>query len=98
MKVGDGTEAGTAIGPLIDMKAIEKVEHHIADAVKKGAKIVVGGKRHALGGSFFQPTVLANRTTDMVVTREDTFGPVAPPFRFKTDAEAITMANDTEFG
>src|SRR5713101_8115952 len=98
MKVGDGTEAGTAIGPLIDMKALEKVEHHIADAVKKGAKIVVGGKRHALGGSFFQPTVLANVTTDMVVTREETFGPVAPLFRFKTDAEAIKMANDTEFG
>ncbi len=98
MKVGNGTEQGTVIGPLIDMKAIEKVEHHIADAVKKGARIVVGGKRHALGGSFFQPTVLADVTTDMVVTREETFGPVAPLFRFKTDAEAIKMANDTEFG
>jgi succinate-semialdehyde dehydrogenase / glutarate-semialdehyde dehydrogenase len=98
MKVGNGTEAGTTIGPLIDMKAIEKVEQHIADAVKKGAKIVVGGKRHALGGSFFQPTVLSDVTTDMVVTREETFGPVAPLFRFKTDAEAIKMANDTEFG
>jgi succinate-semialdehyde dehydrogenase/glutarate-semialdehyde dehydrogenase len=98
MKVGNGTEAGTVIGPLIDMKAIEKVEQHIADAVKKGAKIVVGGKRHALGGSFFQPTVLADVTTDMVVTREETFGPVAPLFRFKSDAEAIRMANDTEFG
>jgi succinate-semialdehyde dehydrogenase/glutarate-semialdehyde dehydrogenase len=98
MKVGNGTEAGTTIGPLIDMKAIDKVEQHIADAVKKGAKIVVGGKRHALGGSFFQPTVLADVTTDMVVTREETFGPVAPLFRFKTDADAIRMANDTEFG
>jgi succinate-semialdehyde dehydrogenase / glutarate-semialdehyde dehydrogenase len=98
MKVGNGTDAGTTIGPLIDMKAIDKVEHHIADAVKKGARIVVGGKRHALGGSFFQPTVLADVTTDMVVTREETFGPVAPLFRFKTEADAIRMANDTEFG
>jgi succinate-semialdehyde dehydrogenase/glutarate-semialdehyde dehydrogenase len=98
MKVGSGIEQGVVIGPLIDMKAVEKVEHHIADAVKKGAKVVVGGKRHALGGSFFQPTVLANVTTDMAVTREETFGPVAPLFRFKTEAEAIRMANDTEFG
>ena len=98
MKVGDGAAPGTTIGPLIDMKAVEKVEQHIADALKKGAKIVVGGKRHAMGGSFFQPTVLADVTTDMMVTREETFGPVAPLFRFKTDAEAITMANDTEFG
>jgi succinate-semialdehyde dehydrogenase/glutarate-semialdehyde dehydrogenase len=98
MKVGNGIEQGVVIGPLIDMKAVEKVEHHIADAVKKGAKVVVGGKRHALGGCFFEPTVLANVTTDMVVTREETFGPVAPLFRFKTEAEAIRMANDTEFG
>ncbi len=98
LKVGDGVAQGTTIGPLIDMKAIEKVEQHISDAVKKGAKVVVGGKRHALGGSFFEPTVLANVTTDMVVTREETFGPVAPLFRFKTEAEAIKMANDTEFG
>jgi succinate-semialdehyde dehydrogenase/glutarate-semialdehyde dehydrogenase len=98
MTVGDGTQPGTVIGPLIDMKAVEKVEHHIADAVKKGAKIVVGGKRHKLGGSFFEPTVLVDVTTDMVVTREETFGPVAPLFRFKTEAEAIRMANDTEFG
>jgi succinate-semialdehyde dehydrogenase/glutarate-semialdehyde dehydrogenase len=98
MKVGNGTEAGTTIGPLIDMKAIEKVEQHVTDAVKKGAKIIVGGKRHALGGSFYQPTVLADVTTDMIVTREETFGPVAPLFRFKTDDEAIRMANDTEFG
>jgi succinate-semialdehyde dehydrogenase / glutarate-semialdehyde dehydrogenase len=98
MKVGNGAEAGTVIGPLIDMKAIEKVEQHVADALKKGARVVVGGKRHALGGSFYQPTVLADVTTDMMVTREETFGPVAPLFRFKTDAEAIKMANDTEFG
>ena len=86
------------IGPLIDMKAVEKVETHIADALKKGAKVVTGGKRSALGGSFFEPTVLADVTTDMVITREETFGPVAPLYRFKTDAEAIHMANDTEFG
>jgi succinate-semialdehyde dehydrogenase / glutarate-semialdehyde dehydrogenase len=98
MKVGNGAEAGIVIGPLIDMKAIEKVEQHVADALKKGARVVVGGKRHALGGSFYQPTVLADVTTDMMVTREETFGPVAPLFRFKTDAEAIKMANDTEFG
>ena len=86
------------IGPLIDMKAVEKVEEHIADAVQKGAKVVVGGKRHALGGSFFEPTVLTDVTTDMVITHEETFGPVAPLFRFKTEEEAIKMANDTEFG
>src|ERR1700726_312276 len=98
MKVGDGTAAGTVIGPLIDMKAVEKVEDHIGDAVKKGAKVVVGGHRHALGGSFFEPTVLTDVTTDMMITREETFGPVAPLYRFKTDAEAVKMANDTEFG
>jgi succinate-semialdehyde dehydrogenase/glutarate-semialdehyde dehydrogenase len=98
MKVGNGVEQGTVIGPLIDMKAVEKVEQHISDALKKGAKVVIGGKRHALGGSFFEPTVLANVTTDMVVTREETFGPVAPLFRFKSEDEAIRMANDTEFG
>jgi succinate-semialdehyde dehydrogenase/glutarate-semialdehyde dehydrogenase len=98
MKVGPGVDQGIVIGPLIDMKAIEKVEQHVADAVKKGAKVVVGGKRHSLGGSFYEPTVLANVTTDMMVTREETFGPVAPLFRFKTEEEAIRMANDTEFG
>jgi succinate-semialdehyde dehydrogenase/glutarate-semialdehyde dehydrogenase len=98
MKIGNGAEEGTAIGPLIDMKAVDKVEQHIRDAVEKGAKIVTGGRRHALGGSFFEPTVLADVTTDMVVTREETFGPVAPLFRFKTEEEAIRMANDTEFG
>ncbi|EKE75111.1 NADP-dependent succinate-semialdehyde dehydrogenase [Oceanibaculum indicum] len=98
LKVGNGFEAGVVQGPLIDMAAVEKVEEHIADALGKGAKVVVGGSRHALGGSFFQPTVLANVTTDMKVTREETFGPVAPLFRFKTEEEAIKMANDTEFG
>jgi succinate-semialdehyde dehydrogenase/glutarate-semialdehyde dehydrogenase len=98
MKVGPGTETGTVIGPLIDMKAVEKVEDHIADAVKKGAKLVVGGKRHKLGGSFFEPTVLTEVNTQMKVTREETFGPVAPLFRFSTDQQAIDMANDTVFG
>jgi succinate-semialdehyde dehydrogenase/glutarate-semialdehyde dehydrogenase len=98
MKVGDGTAPGVAIGPLIDMKAVEKVESHIADAVKKGAHIVAGGKRSALGGSFFEPTVLADVTTDMIITKEETFGPVAPLYRFKDEHEAIKMANDTEFG
>ena len=81
--------------PLIDIKAVEKVEAHIADAVKKGAKVVTGGKRSALGGSFFEPTVLTDVTTDMVITKEETFGPVAPLYRFKTDDEAGRMANDT---
>ncbi len=77
------------------MKAVEKVEAHIADAVKKGAKVVTGGKRAAQGGSFFEPTVLTDVTTDMVITKEETFGPVAPLYRFKSEAEAIKMANDT---
>jgi succinate-semialdehyde dehydrogenase/glutarate-semialdehyde dehydrogenase len=98
LKVGDGLKGETQQGPLIDMKAVEKVEEHIADAVKKGAKVAVGGKRHALGHSFFEPTILVNVTTDMKVTREETFGPVAPLFRFKSDEEAVKMANDTEFG
>ncbi len=98
MKVGNGLEPGVAQGPLIDMKAVEKVEEHIADAVGKGARVVVGGKRHALGSSFFEPTILADVTTTMAVSREETFGPLAPLFRFKTEEEAIRMANDTEFG
>jgi succinate-semialdehyde dehydrogenase/glutarate-semialdehyde dehydrogenase len=98
MKVGSGVEQGTVIGPLIDMKAVEKVEQHISDALQKGAKIAVGGHRHALGGSFFEPTVLTGVTTDMMITKEETFGPVAPLYRFKTDEEAVKMANDTEFG
>ena len=98
LNVGDGLKGETQQGPLIDMKAVEKVEEHIADAVKKGAKVVAGGKRHSLGHSFFEPTILVNVTTDMKVTREETFGPVAPLFRFKTEDEAVKLANDTEFG
>jgi len=98
LKVGNGMEPGTTIGPLIDGNAVEKVEVHIADALAKGARIVVGGKRHALGGLFFEPTVLADVNASMRVATEETFGPVAPLFRFKDEAEAIRMANDTEFG
>jgi succinate-semialdehyde dehydrogenase/glutarate-semialdehyde dehydrogenase len=98
LKVGDGLKGETQQGPLIDEKALAKVEEHIADAVKKGARIIAGGKRHALGGTFFEPTILADVTTKMAVAREETFGPVAPLFRFKTDDEAVKMANDTEFG
>ena len=89
MKVADGFEPGAVIGPLIEMKAVEKVEAHIADAVNKGAKVVTGGRRSALGGTFFEPTVLTDVTTDMIITKEETFGPVAPLYRFKTDDEAI---------
>jgi len=98
LRVGDGLKGATDQGPLIDEKALAKVEEHIADAVSKGAKIALGGKRHALGGTFFQPTVLVDVTPGMAVAREETFGPVAPLFRFGTEAEAIRMANDTEFG
>lgn len=98
LQVGNGLTAGTSQGPLIDMKAVEKVEEHIEDAVSKGARVLAGGQRHALGGSFFQPTILVDVTPDMKVAREETFGPVAPLFRFSTEAEAIRMANDTEFG
>ena len=98
LKVGDGLKGETQQGPLIDMKAVEKVEQHIADAVKKGAKVVAGGKRHTLGLSFFEPTILVNVTPEMAVAREETFGPVAPLFRFKTEDEAVKLANDTEFG
>lgn len=98
MKVGDGLKGETQQGPLIDMAAVEKVEEHIADALQKGGRIVTGGKRHVLGGSFFEPTVLADATPEMLVAREETFGPVSPLFRFQTEDEAIRMANDTEFG
>ncbi len=98
LKVGPGLEAGVTQGPLIDVQAVEKVEAHIADATAKGARLVLGGKRHALGGTFFEPTVLADGTGDMVVSHEETFGPVAPLFRFKTEDQAIAMANDTEYG
>lgn len=98
LKVGDGLKGDTQQGPLIDMKALAKVEEHIADAKVKGAKVMTGGVRHELGGSFFQPTVITEVTSEMLVSREETFGPLAPLFRFKTEEEAIRMANDTEFG
>ena len=98
LKVGNGLEEGTEQGPLIDMRAVEKVEEHIADAVGKGAAVAVGGGRHALGGSFFEPTLLTGVTPAMAVAREETFGPLAPLFRFSTEDEAIRMANDTELG
>jgi succinate-semialdehyde dehydrogenase/glutarate-semialdehyde dehydrogenase len=98
LRVGDGLRGATDQGPLIDAKALAKVEEHIADAVSKGARIAVGGKRHALGGTFFEPTILTNATSGMLLAREETFGPVAPLFRFQSEQEAIAMANDTEFG
>ena len=98
LKVGNGAEAGTVIGPLINPAAVSKVKEHIEDAVAKGGKVDVGGKPHALGGNFFEPTLIRNATPQMAIAREETFGPVAPLFRFKTEEEAIAMANDTEFG
>jgi succinate-semialdehyde dehydrogenase/glutarate-semialdehyde dehydrogenase len=98
INVGDGAQAGVTQGPLIDMKAVEKVEEHIADATQKGATIVLGGKRHALGHSFFEPTLLRDVTQAMKVAKEETFGPLAPIFRFKTEDEVVAQANDTEFG
>jgi succinate-semialdehyde dehydrogenase / glutarate-semialdehyde dehydrogenase len=98
LRVGDGLKGATDQGPLIDAKGVAKVEEHIADAVAKGARIALGGKRHALGGSFFEPTILTGVTPQMLVAREETFGPVAPLFKFETEAQAIAMANDTEFG
>jgi succinate-semialdehyde dehydrogenase/glutarate-semialdehyde dehydrogenase len=91
-------DKGVAIGPLIDDKAVAKVESHIADALAKGARIATGGKRHALGGRFFEPTVLTDVDPSMRISNEETFGPVAPLYRFKDEAEAVRMANDTEFG
>ena len=98
LKVGNGVENGVTQGPLIDDKAVKKVEQHIADARDKGGRVLIGGKRHALGHSFFEPTVIADVTSQMIIAREETFGPMAPLFRFTTDEDAITMANDTEFG
>ena len=98
LKVGNGVDAGVTTGPLINTAAVEKVEEHIQDALSKGAKVMTGGKRHKLGGSFFEPTVLTGITQEMKVAREETFGPVAPLFRFKTEEEALKLANDTEFG
>lgn len=98
LKVGSGVDDGVNQGPLINEDGIQKVEAHVKDAVDHGAKIAVGGKRSKLGGTFFEPTVLTDVTTEMRITHEETFGPVAPLFRFKTDDEAIQMANDTPFG
>jgi succinate-semialdehyde dehydrogenase/glutarate-semialdehyde dehydrogenase len=98
MKVGPGTEQGVTTGPLINKAAVEKVEEHMADALKHGASVLTGGKRHALGGNFFEPTILTGVTAQMMVAREETFGPVAPLFRFKTEEDVIAQANDTPFG
>jgi succinate-semialdehyde dehydrogenase/glutarate-semialdehyde dehydrogenase len=98
LRVGDGLKGETDQGPLIDAKALAKVENHVADARAKGANVVIGGQRHALGGTFYEPTVLTNVTRDMILAREETFGPVAPLFKVEDDAEAIRLANDTEFG
>jgi succinate-semialdehyde dehydrogenase/glutarate-semialdehyde dehydrogenase len=96
--VGDGFADGVTTGPMINDAAIAKVEEHIADALSKGAKIALGGKRADLGGTFFEPTVLTGVTADMIVAKEETFGPVAPLFKFTDEAEVIAMANDSEFG
>ncbi len=98
LKVGNGQDDGVTQGPLIEEKAVVKVEQHIADALSKGGKLLIGGKRHALGHSFFEPTVMTEMTSDMLVASEETFGPLAPLFRFKTDDEVIGLANDSEFG
>lgn len=98
LKIGNGMEEGVTLGPLIDMAAVEKVQEHIQDAVSKGGKVVAGGKPHALGQSFFEPTVIVDVTPQMKVAKEETFGPLAPLFRFHTDEEVVFMANDTEFG
>jgi len=98
LKVGNGIEDGVTQGPLIDEKALQKVEQHVADALAKGGRLLLGGKRHELGHSFFQPTVIADINADMLVAKEETFGPLAPLFRFKTDEEAIAQANASEFG
>jgi len=98
LAVGDGLKGATDQGPLIDEAALAKVEEHVEDAVSKGARVVLGGRRHALGGTFYEPTVLTHVTPGMKVSGEETFGPVAPLFRFETEAEAIRMANDTQFG
>ena len=98
LRVGNGLAGPTDQGPLINEQAVAKVERHVADALAKGATLALGGKRHALGGTYYEPTILTNVTPDMLVAREETFGPLAPLFRFETEAEAIAMANDTEFG
>lgn len=98
LNVGNGADEGITQGPLINIAGMEKVADHVADALSKGGRVVTGGKAHALGRSFYEPTVIADVTTEMKVAKEETFGPLAPVFRFKTEQEAIAMANDTEFG
>ena len=98
MKVGDGFADGVVLGPMIEMASVEKVEEHIEDATSKGAKLVVGGSRHELGGTFFQPTVMTGVTKDMKVAQEETFGPVAPLFKFDDVDDVVAQANDTIFG
>lgn len=98
MAVGDGLSEGMQLGPLINQAAVEKVEEHVADAVEKGGKVILGGKRHALGGTFFEPTIVTGATRDMAFAQEETFGPLAPLFRFETEDDVIEMANDTIFG
>jgi succinate-semialdehyde dehydrogenase/glutarate-semialdehyde dehydrogenase len=98
LKVGPGTAKDVYIGPLIDAKAVEKVEEHVGDATSKGATVLLGGKRHQLGGQFFEPTVLANCDEGMKVAREETFGPLAPLFRFETEEDVIRQANDADVG
>ena len=98
LNVGNGLDEGVSQGPLINQSAVEKVEEHIKDAVAKGGVVVSGGKRHEKGGTLFEPTVIANATIEMKVAKEETFGPLAPVFKFTTEEEAIAMANDTEFG
>ncbi len=98
LKVGNGTEPGVTQGPLIDKAAVAKMKEHIADAVAKGGKVVMGGHPHSLGHTFFEPTIITGATQDMLVAHEETFGPLAPVIKFDTDEDAIRMANDTEFG
>ncbi len=98
LKVGPGIEPGVTQGPLIDQAAVEKMKEHIADALAKGGRLVAGGKPHKLGHTFFEPTLIADATQDMLVAKEETFGPLAPVIKFDTDADAIAKANDTEFG
>lgn len=98
LKIGNGLEEGITQGPMIDEKALQKVEEHIADATEKGGEVIAGGKRHALGGRFFEPTIIKHVTPAMKVAKEETFGPLAPLFRFSTEQEALAMANDTEYG
>ncbi len=98
LKVGNGADEGVTQGPLINAAGLEKVESHVEDVKSKGGTVITGGQPHALGGNFYEPTILGNVTSDMIVAKEETFGPISPIFRFKTDDEAISMANDTEFG